>query len=246
MKIKAIIIDDEPGCISNLQYHISRYCPLIEVVATATNIQDAKKIYGSSKFDVAFLDIEIGAKNAFSLLEQLCNYKFEIIFVTAFERYALKAFKVEALDYILKPLMKDDIIACYRKIIKRYTETHSYDDITENADDQKILFKYNEKTFVIKQSDIYYLKAKGVYTEASFIYNGKFTSLIICKPIGDLIGSYNKQLFYRVHKSYLINYKRIAEVIRGDNLSLKLENGLIVPVAKRRSHEFLTFFDINK
>jgi two-component system, LytTR family, response regulator len=99
---------------------------------------------------------------------------------------------------------------------------------------------------VIKRADIYYLKANGVYTQMLFNYNGKQMSLIVSKPLGDLVQDYHTDLFYRVHKSYLINYRKVIEIVKGAVVQLKLENGLLIPVAKRRVHDFLIFFNSNK
>jgi two-component system, LytTR family, response regulator len=244
--INAIIIDDEPGCVSNLMYYLSKYCPRINIVATGNSINDARDICRNTIFDIAFLDIEMGDGDVFALLTEGTVNKFEIIFVTAFESYALKAFKVQALDYILKPLMKSDIIECYRKITKRYTEVHSLDTIAENPDQSKLLLRQGDSIYVIKRADIYYLKANGVYTQMLFNYNGKQMSLIVSKPLGDLVQDYHTDLFYRVHKSYLINYRKVIEIVKGAVVQLKLENGLLIPVAKRRVHDFLIFFNSNK
>lgn len=242
--IKAIIVDDEPGCISNLQYYLTKYCPQISIVATGGSIEEAKIICNEADFDIAFLDVEMGNDNTFSLLKNMTSHKFEIVFVTAFESYALKAFKVQALDYILKPLMKSDILDCYQKIIRRYAETHLQNSNQQGNEPGKLLIKQGDKVYVVKQTDVHYLKAHGVYTQVVFDYNGKHMSLTICKPIGDLEKDYDPTLFFRVHKSFLINQKKITGIVKGNYIQMGKE--LLIPIAKRRAQDFLSFMEQNK
>lgn len=242
--IKAIIVDDEPGCISNLQHYLAKYCPQISIVATGESVDDAKRICNELDFDIAFLDVEMGNDNAFSLLKNTTTHNFEIVFVTAFESYALKAFKVQALDYILKPLMKADILDCYQKILRRYAETHQHNSSQQINEPGKLLIKQGDKVYVVKQTDVHYLKAHGVYTQVVFDYNGKHMSLTISKPIGDLEKDYDPTLFFRVHKSFLINQKKITGIVKGNYI--QLENELLIPIAKRRAQDFISFLEQNK
>ena len=121
--IKAIIVDDEQRCIANLSYYLSKYCPSIEVIATSKTTAEAIEMLLYYKPDIAFMDIEICNDSIFSIINGSGKLNFEIIFVTAYEKYAIKAIKVNALDYILKPLSKYDILECYHKIWQFYTKT---------------------------------------------------------------------------------------------------------------------------
>lgn len=240
-KIKVAIIDDEPGCISNLQYYFSKYCPLFHVTATGNSADEALEILQHGKFDIAFLDIQLDKTDVFHVLEQAKARKFEIVFVTAFENYALKAVKAQALDYLLKPLLRTEVLACYQKILNRYSEKKILD--TESSGNTKVLLRQGDKVLVVKLADIYYLKASGVYTQVLFDKDDKITSMTLSKPIGELEKDYDNSVFYRVHKSYLINYKKVKEVIKGEPVMIKMQNNTLIPVAKRRIHEFMSFLN---
>ncbi len=119
-KINAIIVDDEDGCITNLNHYLSKLCPDIAIIAAGNTLKEAMEQAGAKKIDLAFLDVEIFNDNIFNLLAQNPDLDFKIVFVTAYQQYAIKAIKVEALDYILKPLLEDDILECYIKIRKHF------------------------------------------------------------------------------------------------------------------------------
>lgn len=242
--INAIIVDDEIGCVSNLKHFLAKYCPEINIVATANNIKDACHLFGSLSFDVAFLDIELGSDNMLNVLKDNSNRNFDIVFVTAYENYAVQAFKVEAADYLMKPLLRADIIDCYKKLLKKYDEQNNR--VITEADSEKMMLKEGSNVYVVKQTDVYYLKAKGGYTEVAFDYEKKAKSLLLSKSLGDMEVTCNPKVFFRVHKSYLINYKKVNEIIKGDLTTIRLENGMIIPVAQRRIHAFIDFIQFQK
>lgn len=244
--INVVIIDDEEGCISNLQYYLAKYCPEIRVVAIGSTITDAEKICRAISFDIAFLDIELGDEDIFSLLSKFPEKKFEIIFVTAHENYALKACKIQAIDYILKPLLSAEIVKCYQKILIKYAIKNVDQKSTSLLKQPKLLLRQGDNVYLFSYEDIYCFKASGGYTQIAFDYRNKHTALTISKPIGDLEKEYNSEVLFRVHKSYLVNCNKIVEIIKGDVMTLKLSNNQIIPIAKRRIHEFLTFLDSRK
>jgi len=243
-RIRAVIVDDEKGCIANLKYHLSRHCPEIDVVAVAGNAESMLRIFKTHAFDVAFLDIEIFDSCVFDLLDEIKNVNCEIIFVTAYEQYAVKAFKVEALDYLLKPLTQADIVDCYARIMKRfggkYNEARSEPAIVHNEALKKIIIRLGENIHAIKQEDILYLRAKGFYTQVLFSLNGKTEQSIISKPIGSLEKEYDSLLFYRVHKSYLINLSKVTGIVKTDGTSARIANNETIPIAKRRVSDFMS------
>ncbi|MBS1688200.1 MAG: response regulator transcription factor [Bacteroidetes bacterium] len=243
-RIRAVIIDDEKGCIANLKHHISKYCPEIDIVAEAGNAEGMLHVFKNYVFDVAFLDIEIFDSCVFDLLNDVKNIRCEIVFVTAYEQYAIKAFKVEALDYLLKPLTHADIVDCYGRILKRFGEkqndVHSQTTIPQSDEPKKVIIKLGEHIHAIKQQDILYLKAKGFYTQVLFTINGKVEQAIVSKPIGSLEKEYDSVLFYRVHKSYLINLSKVIGIVKTDIISARIANNEMIPIAKRRVNDFIS------
>jgi len=242
--IRAIIVDDEPGCIANLQHHLATYCTAMRVVATASSIDSARKIINDNNFDVAFFDIHLFKENIFSLIEKLEQVNFEIVFVTAYDNFAIKAFKVAALDYLLKPLSKDDIVACYNKIRKKLNgERQSFIQEVNNDKhlQRKVILKQGEAVFVVKETEILYFKAKGFYTEIHFTYHGKPAMVLISKPISMLEKEYSSHIFFRIHKSYLVNVRQVMQIHKAESSHIKLNTDELLPVAKRRMREFIEF-----
>ena len=206
-KINAIIVDDEKGCITNLQYYLSRFCHDITIIATGSTLAEGLKHAGSQRIDLAFLDIEIFDDNIFNSLTDTGTTNFKIVFVTAHQQYAFKAIKNEALDYILKPLCEEDIVACYTKIKKHFLLPHDEDD-KHNADidekkNKKIIIKNLDKIYIIKSEEVYYMSGSGAYTEITFKFNDEIKSIVICKVLNKIEEEYENHLFFRVHKSHI-------------------------------------------
>ena len=247
-KINAIIVDDEDGCIANLQYHLARYCPDIHVADTASSLSGILDRIVTSKIDLAFLDVELFDDNIFNDLQKVGKIDFKIVFVTAHEKYALKAWKVDALDYVLKPLSESDIKDSYLKIQRHFLPQNHIENSTVNNEahgerNKKVIIKGNEKIYVIKTEDIFYISGNGFYSTVSFMFGGEEKSVIISKPLNKVEAEYSHAEFYRVHKSHIINVNHIAGLTKDDGVNVKMKNGKMIPVAKRRANEFLSFLN---
>jgi two-component system LytT family response regulator len=243
-RIRAIIVDDEKRCIANLQHYLSGY-PLIEVIATANTATEALKIINENEIDVAFFDVEIFDENVFDIIQRIGKLNFEVVFVTAYDQYAVKAFKVEALDYLLKPLSQEEVTQCYNKIYKKLCglEVATSADVPSNPANRKLILKQGGQIYVVLQDDVYYMKAKGFYTQVFFTHKNKLLSAVVSKPISDIEVEYSNVLFYRVHKSYMVNVKKIKAINKAEAITLKLMNDDCIPVAKRRLNNFLAFLN---
>lgn len=243
-RFKAVIVDDEKGGIANLRHYINRYCPQIDIVAEAGNADGMLSVFKNYSFDIAFLDIEIYDSSVFDLIDKVKDVRCEIIFVTAYEHYALKAFKADALDYLLKPLTQADVVDCYGKIMRRFGEKStevSHETVMQKSDTlKKIIIRLGENIHAVKQEDILYLKAKGFYTQICFHINGRVEQAIVSKPIGSLEKEYDSILFYRVHKSYLVNLGKVVGVVKTGITSARIANNEMIPIAKRRVNDFMS------
>lgn len=237
--LKTVIIDDEPGCVSYLSLLLTELCPELKIVATGNSNTDLLTIINEFDFDLAFLDIQLVSENIFDIADSLENQKFKIVFVTAFDSYALQAIKIEAIDYILKPLQQEEILNCYQRILKAYNMAHQSHEI--KPEETKILVRQGEKCLFIPQIDVLYLKAKGSYTDLVYNSGGDIKTVTISKPLGVLEEEYGNKLFYRIHKSFLINIKKVSNVIKTDVYNIKMINHEMIPVAQRRVREFLSF-----
>lgn len=239
--LNAIIVDDEKGCILNLQHFLSRLCPEINIIAAATNLQDALNNTDRQKIHLAFLDIELFNDNIFNSLTGIEKIDFKIVFVTAYSQYALKAIKVEAIDYILKPLCDEDILNCYAKTRKYFSTADQHS--LRLPKNNKITIKHAGDVYIINAEDIYYVKAHGFYSEVVFGYKDYTKSAIISKPLNKLETEYQFSFLYRIHKSYLVNTNKILSLNKHDGLHIKMANNEIIPVAKRRIHDFKSFLN---
>lgn len=248
--IRAVIIDDEPHCIANLRHYIDQYCPRITIVATAASIAEATHVIQQGGFDLAFLDIELCGDTSFSLLENHNTADFAIVFVTAYDRYAVKAFRVEAIDYLLKPLGQQEISSCYEKICKylsrRDAITQAGAAVKSVPVRKKVILREREHMFIVDQDDILYLKGTGAYTEAIFRFDGKTHSILISKTLSFLEEEYDPGFFFRVHKSYLINLNRVTGIHKKDVPMVEMQNKEVLPIAKRRFHDLLALLNRDK
>jgi two-component system, LytTR family, response regulator len=248
--IRTIIVDDEPKCVTNLSYYLQKYCPDIDIVTTATTLPEAAAAMAAKRFQLAFLDVEFCDSTIFSLLQDPGKIDFSIVFVTAYDRYAVKAFKVEALDYILKPLSKHDILQCYHKITRSFGRKPGMHNIPaaavpngNNGIGRKVILRDREHMFIVDQNDIFYLKAMGAYTEVVFLAEGKMTTVLVSKTLAALEEEYNNPVFFRIHKSYLINLKKVTGIQRKEAPVVEMINRARLPVAKRRIHDLLSFLN---
>lgn len=243
--IKAIIVDDEPACISNLQYNLAAYCPDVQVVGTGSSLKELNKLLSGTKIDIAFLDVELFDDNIFNQLGYINSPDLKIVFVTAYDKYAIDAFKVEALDYILKPLSKEDIISCYQKIKKWTIISDSIPDSTQRGADKKkeptIALRQGDKVYIVSMLNVLYLEAKGFYTKVCFMDNGVKKEILVSKILNKAEREYSMEYFFRVHKSYIVNVHNLKNMLKQGGLSVEMKTGDIIPVAKRRANEFIAY-----
>lgn len=240
--INSIIIDDEKGCVSNLEYYLSKYCSSINVVKTGRSADHLIQFLKDDiSFKLAFLDIELYEQDIFSAISKIPNPTFDIVFVTAHEEYALKAFKVNVLDYILKPLNKESVINCYEKILRRYSTTQS--SSTEKQVDFQagyVVLRQGEKVYSVAYKDVVYLKANGAYTDVCFCSKDSFQSVTVSKHLNKYQDEYPSNIFYRVHRSFVINVHKISSVLKNKALNAKMCTGEYIPIARRRQADFLS------
>lgn len=162
--------------------------------------------------------------------------------VTAYDEYAIRAIRSEVFDYILKPLSRKEIVACYDRLQARHSGAIAVAMPAPgpaNPAAAKMILKAGEQVYVVRHSDILYLKANGAYTEVVFWYNNQRKSVTMGKSINTMAQVCDAPFFYRVHKSYVVNMKLIRSVIKSDALQLLMMNDDIVPVAKRRYSDFI-------
>jgi len=242
--IKAIIIDDENAAIKSLKWEIENFCKNISVVDTFTNPIEAILAINYIKPDCVFLDIEMPEMDGFQLLEKLNFRNFDLIITTAYDSYALKAFKENAIDYLLKPVDSDDLIKSVSKIRTNKSKNNLGNELKELLNNlpitkqkAKIALSFTGKTIFIKPEDILYCKSDGNYTEVHFSNNKKE---LISKKIKDIEILINHTNFFRVHNSYLVNTSHITEYVKNEGHYIILKNKISIPVSRAKKKELLS------
>lgn len=238
--VKAIIIEDEKKSRNTLVGLLERYCHNVIILGEANGVQAGKALIASKKPDVIFLDIQMQDGSGFRLLESIDTIDFEIIFTTAFDQYAIKAIKYSALDYLLKPIVPDELIEAVRKVeekkiarnanINKSTDVFPGDTHNGNAA-KKIILTTAEKIHVIDVDDIIRCESDNYYTNY-FFRDG--TKLLISKTLKENEKLLKDHNFIRPHKSHLINIKYITGFMKNDGGFILMIDDSIVPVSRRR------------
>ncbi len=242
--LKAVIIDDEAKARRILGSFIEEYCPQVTMVGGAEDVVQGVKLIQKENPDIVFLDIEMPGYNGFQLLEFFDEIRFEVIFVTAYSEFALKAFQVSAVDYLLKPLQIDQLIKAVEKaekirgnsLIKERLET-----LKANLEEQKIkkiVVPVSEGSLFVDVKDITHLKAEGSYVNI-FLKDGN--KILVSKNIKDYENQLNgDEGFFRTHRSYLVNARYISSV-SPDSAEALLINKQTISIARERKQEFNQF-----
>lgn len=239
--VKAVIIDDEKKARLALVNLLERYCPNVIISGEAEGVQSGIKKIRETKPDVIFLDIQMQDGSGFRLLESFDEVNFEIVFTTAFDQYAIKAIKYSALDYLLKPIIPDELIEAVRKveekkIIKNSNINQNIDVLlnnikSSNSESKKIILTTAEKIHVIHVNEILRCESDNYYTNF-FFTDG--TKLLISKTLKENEKMLKDHNFIRPHKSHLINVKYIKGYMKNDGGFILMSDNSKVPVSRRR------------
>lgn len=237
--IKAVLIDDEKQARNALRELIESHCPEVEIIAEADGVSAAVECIEMHKPQLVFLDINLGDGTGFHVLERLQFNDFMVIFTTAYDQYAVTAFKINALDYLLKPVNSDELIAAVEKAkIKVSSENMALqlellkDSIGNKAPgDKKIVLKDSDSIYFIKVTDIVRCQAEGPYTEFFISPNQKITISKSLKEYEEMLEPFG---FIRIHNSHLVNKNRILRFVKSEGGSVVMDNNEHIPVSQRR------------
>lgn len=242
--IKTVLVDDETDSIKVLQRLLSAYCPEVIVVGKADGVETALHVIQTTKPDLVILDIEMTHGNAFDLLNQLQPIEFQVIFVTAFDNYAIRAFKYSAVDYLLKPVDIDDLRSAVERASRKVQgrsfidqmETLLYNVETFQLTQQKMAVPTLTGLVFIPIKDIMRFEAKGSYTS---IYLTNTEEIVATRNIKEYEDLLPDAIFCRVHNSHIINLHKIQKYHKGRGGYIIMEDGSNIEVASRRREEFL-------
>jgi len=242
--IKAIIIDDEKHCSDNLQWQLKQYCPEVEITTVCSNAEKGLIEIYKQQPQLVFLDVEMPGMTGFEMLEKLTEINFDIVFTTAFNQYAIRAIKFGALDYLVKPIDKDELRSAIDNHLKR-NQHNSFNQLNallthiKKSNDlsfQKIALPTIHGYELVPLNNIVYCESKSNYTNI-YLNNGQ--QILVSKTLKDIEELLNMQPFFRLHNSYLVNLQYAIRYIKGEGGSLVLNNNITIPVSRTKKEELL-------
>jgi two-component system LytT family response regulator len=242
--LKAIIIDDEPDCVALMALQLKQHCPQVQILLQTTKPEEGLQAIQKLEPDVVFLDVEMPRMNGFSLLEQLEDISFCLIFVTAYNEFALRAFRFSALDYLLKPLNITHLCEAVRKAEKRQRIDHRQLDmlryqLKEGQYPSKIAVPFQNGVVFVELKELVYCEADSNYTKL-ILTSGK--SYLLSKTLREVQEVLEGRNFLRVHRQYLINLDHIKMYHKGDGSYLVMTGDVSVPVARNQKDRLVQKF----
>lgn len=240
--LKAVLIDDETDAINSLKIILTEYCPNVEVVGVAQSAIEGIKEINSKKPEIVFLDVEMPHGNGFDVLDGIAEKRFKVVFTTAYNHYAVKAIKYNAIDYLLKPLDIDEVIEAVKKIEKsteNYEEANKkysalLDGLKKNTP-KRVSLPTNEGIEFFFINDVIKAEADGSYTKI-FLLDKKI--IFVSKILKDIEDIFNDNKFFRAHNSFLINIDFIIKYLNKDGGYIEMSDGSLVPLSRRKKAEF--------
>jgi two-component system LytT family response regulator len=243
----AVIVDDEKHCREVLEHLLHKYCSEIKLLASCNGAEEALRVLKTQSPDILFLDIEMPDMNGFQLLEKLSDPGFAIIFTTAYNEYALKAIKQSALDYLLKPVDKDELIIAVQKAKESKTAKTAtgienlFEMLSIKKKEKRFAVPTQEGLVMVNSGDIIYCESNSAYCKIFFI--GKPLPLVLSKTLKELEEVLTGNDFFRIHHSYLINLQYFQKYIKGEGGEVVMNNGSRLPVSRTRKQDFLNILD---
>jgi len=236
--IQAVIVDDEANNIENLRFLVEKYCPQVTVSAVAKNAADARKIIAQFQPDLVFLDIQMPEENGFDLLRSLFSYSFELIFVTAYDKYGIQAIKFSAIDYLLKPIDVDELklaVNRAREKLNGRRQNLQLENLmkmlrqSQQRADHRIALSSAKETRFVKTAQIIRCEAENNYT---IFYLENSEKIIVSRPMfeyDELLTDYG---FIRCHNSHLVNKIFVKSWIKEDSGYLLMDDGVQIPISR--------------
>jgi two-component system LytT family response regulator len=241
--MNAIIIDDELKAIKSIEYIVKEYCKNLTIVGTASSAEEGIKLIAETNPDIVFLDIEMPRGSGFDMLEKIPDRKFDVIFVTAYNQYAIKAIKFSAVDYILKPIDIYEFITAVNKVIENRKNGVKIDDkykvLLENLNAHKptkLAIATSDGTDYLNIDEIIRIEADRSY---SMIYLTNKKRIMVSKSLIEYEDMLLDNDFFRVHKSFLVNLHHVVKHIKHDGGYAEMIDGSQIMISRRKKEEFV-------
>ena len=247
--MKAIIIDDEKRAQISLALLLQEYCPEVTVVAECENLPEGIKAIRKQQPDIVLLDIEMPGHSGLELLDFFDENEvsFSIIFTTAYNEYALKAFKFSAVDYLLKPIIPEELAEAIQRVSKQKQRFENFKAFKENLQQEtltKIAVPSGNTLLFLDTNKIMYIKGEGAYSEVFCSDGSRQLVSRNLKNFEDILCSDSR--FLRIHKSYIVNFNFVTAYNKSDGGSIELENKIQIPVSPDKSQTILDQIQIIK
>jgi two-component system LytT family response regulator len=246
--IKVVLIDDEKNALEMLEWQLQTYCPQVEIVAIANTADKGIEAIQRHTPQLIFLDIEMPKKNGFEVLQAFPNSSFDVIFTTAYNQFALKAFRFAALDYLLKPIDAGDLVNSLtrfeRKVqggFKQQLDILMRQYQHPDTPPEKISFATQQAVHFVKPETILYCESDGNYTTLFFLENPKLVVSKTLKEVEEVLAPYQ---FLRIHNSFLINLKHVSRYIKTDGGSIEMAGGAQLPISRQRKDAVIQILNL--
>lgn len=247
MNLKAVIIDDEQDAREVLAQTINEFCDNVDIIGEAKGVAEGVKTLKTVTPDIVFLDIQMQDGTGFDLLDLISPFNFKVIFVTAYDKFAIKAFQYSALDYILKPLSPLNLVNAINKYKEEKAVFSEFEHQIEllksniNGIVHKIAVPTSDGVKFLKIDEIIHCKSDGCYTV--FYLEGK-KELTVTRTLKEYADILPEDVFYRIHKSHLINVNYIEQYVNRDGGMVVMENNNSLPIARNRKEDFLKVLNL--
>lgn len=244
--IKAILIDDIEQARNTLKRDLQEYAPEIEVIGEASGVVEGAKLLRKVQPNIVFLDIQMQDGSGFDLLDMLPEIPFKIIFITASDAHAIKAFRYAAIDYLLKPVDPDELMQALARFKEQQTDEQAKYKLlndslkNHNKPSERLALHSQDKIHIVSIADIIRCESSVNYTIFYFADNKEMVVTKTLKEFEDLL---SEQKFFRVHHSHLVNARYIREFVKSEGGHLILQNGTMVPVSTRKRAEVIKMLD---
>lgn len=238
--MQTIIVDDKPGPKKVLKNLLAEYFPKIQIIAEANDVSEGIKVITQHKPQLVFLDVEMPDGTGFNLLEQIDVIDFKVIFTTGYEKYAIKAFKFSAIDYLLKPIDPEDLKIAVEKAeeeIKKGDLQLKVGTLLSNVQETSDTLK----KIILKDADTIHLEAASNYTK---FYLTEDRQILVSNTLKEYETLLEKAGFFRCHKSYIVNLTAISKFDRKGKGNIILANDTIIPISPRKKEEFLALLEL--
>lgn len=240
--LKAVIVDDEEKALRSLEWELTNFSDEIQVVASFTNPFQALEYLDKNRPDCIFLDIEMPTMDGFQFIQKMQGDEVAVVITTAYNQYAIKALKNEAIDYLLKPVDSDDLEATIDKIRKHNLRNLTADRVEDillkhnsTSSKKRISFNTDGKLVFLEDDDILYAESDGNY---STIYLSDGNKLVLTKKLKEVGEILPDDSFFRIHNSYIVNLNMIKEFLKTDGYVI-LKSNHKIPVSRQKKSDFL-------